>query len=220
MRYLGLVAGLLALAGAQSVPAGTRTPATPSPAVTYSREFKGSQPYFFTVELAQSGLSRYEVRETADGATETLTFTATPALVTRVFALAAACGDFAQPLEDRASHVGYTGTKTLAWQGADGDAHSQQFNNTRVREAQQLVDLFEKIAAAGEDAVELKRSARYDPLGALDVLDRIQQDWQSNSLLEPQLLEPVLQNVADNPALMGVARTRANQLLAKMAPKS
>lgn len=210
---LGALLAVLACGLAGAGPARQSAPETGT--IRYSRQFKGSQPEFFSISIAATGAAEYEAREQDSDPPRQLAFTATPATCARIFALAAELHDFDVPLDDKGAKEGYTGTKTLAFDG-DGRHTEQQFNYTRLRPAQDLTDLFEKIANTAGDALDLRNAIQFDRLGVVDVLNRIEQDWESKFLAEPQLLAPTLQQIVNDPAMMALAQRHARTLLAEI----
>ena len=59
---------------------------------------------------------------------------------------------------------------------------------------------------------------KYDKLGLMKQLLVIDSAVRSNSLAEPQLLEPILAEISTNKAFLGIAQQRAKIILAKLHP--
>lgn len=212
------------------LPLAAQRPASPAPAssaqapaaaqfqvprLTYSKSFRGSVPSFLQITVRQDGVARFESVEKPGDPPATFDFTASKLLVSRVFALTRALHDLAKPVLESKSKVGYMGTKMLAYDD-DGHHAQQTFNFTSVPAASELTDIFERIAASGEHAARLRHAVRYDHLGVVQELDGITQDWSEHQLLAPELLRPLLEQVANDPALMEIAHRRAHDLLAEM----
>lgn len=184
------------------------------PRVTYTRSFKGSNPAFLQVEVSQDGHARFQAKDNDTDPLSTLDFTATPAAVQETFSRAAALDGFTSPLQSK-QKVAYTGDKMLAFDDANHH-NAQEFSYTTDPPAAALVDLFEKIAVAGTDAIRVQRAMRYDRLDLLDLIEHVQGDWDAHLMAEPQLLAPVLEQAAANPDLMDAARKRAGKLAQAM----
>lgn len=222
----GLLLGLLLLAGgltAQTAPAQAAPPPPAAgngpdlnqPRITYSRSFKGSQPAFLQIIIGQDGKAVYQSRESDNQPEQSLSFTASPALVSEVFQLAKQAGDFRKPLEDRHSKVSYMGTKMLAYD-SPVEHHQQIFNYTRKQPAMALQQLFEQVADTGEHTLKLQQAMRYDRLGVVKELNLIRADWDQQQMAEPEILLPTLQQLANDQNVMGIARKRAAELVQKM----
>lgn len=202
-----------------AAPGATPTPAASllgeAPRVTYSKSFRGSVPSFLEVTIQQTGAAEFQCVDKPGDPPVRFEFTVAPPLLARVFALTRSLDDFASPVLESKSKVGYMGTKMLAY---DDDTHhaQQTFNYTSVPAARDLADVFERIASTGDHAARLSHAVRYDHLGVVQELDGITQDWRQRQLLAPELLRPVLEQVVKDPALMDIAHRRANDLLAAM----
>jgi len=183
--------------------------------LTFTKTFHDSQPAFVQITLTADGQASAEVRETAEQPAVNTTFTASPALTARLFALAAELHFFAKPRLESRAKVGYLGEKMLAYD--DATHHGQQvFNFTQVRPAAELNQTFERIAAAADHAARLEHVLRYDRLGVSRELARLQQDWYGHQLAAPQVLFPILGEIAADKALLNLARHRAAALLQHM----
>ncbi|HXR98782.1 MAG TPA: tyrosine--tRNA ligase [Terriglobales bacterium] len=209
-RLVGIAAGLLLLA-VQLVGQ------SPLPRVTFSRGFKGSDPAFFSVAVNRDGKAVFTARQQDADPPVTIDFTATPAVVSEIFADAAALGDFSRPLQSKA-RVAYTGDKMLAFDDASHHA-SEEFTYTTIPAAAALTALFEKIGVCGADAMRLRHAMQYSRLDVTDIMDEIVADWDGHQLAEPQLLAPTLEQLVGDNSLMNSARHRAQKLLAQF-PKN
>lgn len=196
--------------------AAQAAPAAASARVTYSRSFKGSQPSFLQVEIAQDGQASYQAREQDSDPLTSLSFTASPATVAEVFRAADALRHFAGPKLESKDKVAFTGEKMLAFDDATQHA-SQLFTYTKLAPAVALIGLMEKISTTGIAAIRLQRAMKYQPLNLLDLMESAQTDWAQHQMAEPQLLQPTLEALVANPAAMSAAKDRAQKLLDAMA---
>mgnify|MGYP001426172781 CR=1 FL=1 len=210
----GLLLVSLAL-GQASTPAASLPGPLDVPRLTFTKTFHDSQPAFVQITVTADRQAAAEVRETADQPPVNTTFIASPALTARLFALAGELHYFAKPRLESKAKVGYLGEKMLAYD--DPAHHGQQvFNFTQVRAAAELTQIFERISNAADHAARLEHVLRYDRLGVIRELARLQEDWNSHQLAAPQVLFPVLTEIAADKALLHVARHRAATLLQEM----
>lgn len=213
-RWLAPATGLAALTLAAVTP-----PRLPGSArIVFTEHFPGSQPSFFQVTIQPGGAAEYRTIEAPGQPALHLRFAA-PGLAARIFALARRLHEFQSPRLESRKRVGDMGEKTLAYDGAT-QRGQQTFNFTTVPAAAELNRIFQGLSTASEDALRLERSARYDPLGAIQVLNQIGRDWEQHQISSAAPLLPALRRAAGNPNLMHIARRRARRLLAMMAAAS
>ncbi len=187
-----------------------------APRVRYARSFKGSTPEFFQIDVYRDGHAIYQARDQAADPLTALAFTASPAALREIFSAAAALHDFAAPALQSRQDVAYTGSKSLAYDDA-GQHHVQHFTYTTNKTAARLVNLFEAISVTGTDAIRLQRAMRYQPLDVLQIMNQIQDDWNSHAMAEPQLLAPILAAAIANQGVMSAAQARARRVLQDFA---
>src|SRR4029077_17847796 len=104
--------------------------------------------------------------------------------------------------------VANMGEKTLAYE-ANGKISRVEYNYTENHPAQELTELFEKIAGVEQHITELEYAIKYDHLSVANQLRTIQIELDQNALLEPELLVPTLEKIANNPHLLHLAQVRA-----------
>ena len=107
------------------------------------------------------------------------------------------------------------GTKTLTYE-EDGQKYQAQFNYSLRREAQELSELFEKIAAVEQHIAVLEYAAKYDHLSLPRELLQIQIDLNNKVLADPQLMVPALDQIARNPRFLHLAQVRAQNILERL----
>ncbi|MGH9535662.1 MAG: hypothetical protein ACRD2E_12480 [Terriglobales bacterium] len=202
---------LAALAAAGFTLAAFAAP-PPSPRITFTESFPGSQPVFFQIVLNANGAAIYRTVEQAGQPSLQLHFTAAPRLTARIFALARQLHDFRTPRLESHSRVGDMGAKTLAYDDAAHQAQ-QSFNFTTVPAAAELNRFFQGVSTASEDALRLRREIRYEPLGVIQALNQIGRDWEQHLITAVGPLLPELRRAASDPDLMHLARRRARRLI-------
>jgi hypothetical protein len=182
--------------------------------VTYTRVLKGSVPESLTITVDANGKATYEARKLNE-ACSPRSFQLTPATWQRVFQLAAALRNFESIDLESHKKVANLGLKTFIYEG-NGESHQAQFNYTQRREAQELVDLFERISNVQQHIVLLEHAIKYDPLNLPQELQQIQTDLGEGALADPELLVPALETIAHNPRFLHLAKARAQNILQRL----
>ena len=208
-----VLAGMMLALPAQ--PQGRPVPAKSMPTtatVVFTDNFPGSQPCWFQVSITADGTGLYGSQQSANQPQQWLRVRFTPEDVSRVFRWARALDYFRQPRLEARVRVGFMGEKQLEYRGPRHQGE-QKFNYTQVRAAAALAAWFQGVSETGEHRLRLRFKLRYDPLGVLAELNSIRRDWRAHNLAAPQLLSPLLQRIASDESMMGVARLRARGLL-------
>jgi len=183
--------------------------ASAAPGLFYSRSFPGSAPAYLQVTLDRGG--NVEYREAPDD-DNPLSFRLSDADAAEVFALAAKLDYFKRPIESPAK-VAFTGAKTFRYE--DGSQKNEvKFNFTEDLSARALTDWFERMGEAARDYIDLERTAKYDKLGVLDALMRIESDMSRKQLAAPDQYLPLLDRIIENESYMNAARERASRIAA------
>jgi hypothetical protein len=193
------VAGLVLLAAAMAL-AG-------EPRIFYSKSFPGSAPAYFSVSLDRSGSAEYNETQDPDNA-EHLQLEEKVAM--QIFDLAQRLDYFKKPLESGLK-VANMGQKTFRWE--DGAEHSEaKFNYSTSEDAKALNEQFEHISESTRLMLELERAVKHDRLGVNDAMVRIQIAWDNKRLVGTAKFLPLFDQIANNDALVHMARERAAQL--------
>lgn len=192
----------------------TAQSAGPVARLTYTKVLKGSVPEYLAITVDASGEAAYQGRK-LDEPPSPRALKLSPETTRRLFQLAETLGNF-QAI-DLESHrkVANLGLKTFTFE-RDGEKHQAEFNYTQRREAQELVDLFEKIATVEQHIVFLEYAVKYDPLSLPRELMLIQIDLDKRALVDPELMVPVLEKIARNPRFLHLAQTRAQNILERL----
>jgi hypothetical protein len=179
-----------------------------SPKMSYTRNFPGSTPDYFCVEVDRSGNLEYEESPKDDNP---LKAQLPDADVTTLFAMAEKLSYFKQPLESGLK-VANTGKKTFRYDDGIGPATEATFNYSLNETAQQLQERFEEIAATERAYMELERTLRYDRLGLNDALAQVESLWLKKQLSAPKQFVPILARISTRETLMHLVRERAARL--------
>jgi hypothetical protein len=196
MKLAGLLLVALGIAGAQEVPR-----------ITFSKSFPGSQPAFFLITVARTGISSYNESQDADNAEK---LQIEPGATNEMFEMADRLGRFNRPLES-GMKVANMGEKTLRWEGG-GESFESKFNYSTNEDAKLLADRFEMIAVCAQTLLELRRAIRHDRLGVNAAVLKIQGLWNDKRLVATADFLPLLDRVAGDEVYIHMARERAAQI--------
>lgn len=215
-RATALATLIVALASA--LPAAARppvdSPQASNPKLTYTRVLKGSIPEYLSLSVDTTGAGTYEGRK-LDEPPSPRALKLSASTTGRLFDLARALNDFKDIDLESHKKVANLGSKTFTYQGAAGE-NKVGFNYTLNRGAQELVDLFEKIAAVEQHIVALEYEVKYDHLGLPHELLQIQIDLDNKALADPQLMVPTLDEIVKNPRFLHLAQVRAQNILERL----
>ena len=183
--------------------------AAAAPGLFYSRSFPGSTPAYFQIALDRGG--NVEYREAPDD-DNPLSFRLSDAEAAEVFGLAGKLDYFKRPIES-AAKVAFTGAKIFRYE--DGAQKSEvKFNFTEDSSARALTEWFERMGEAARDHIDLERTAKYDKLGVLDALMRIESGMSRKQLVALDQYLPLLDRIIENESYMNTARERAARIAA------
>jgi hypothetical protein len=212
MRFLGYSLGLWALVLWAAL--GIARGESGSGKLTYTKVLKGSVPEYMSITVDASGESVYDGRK-LDEAPQPRAFRLSAATTRRLFELARELNYFhAIDLESHRK-VANLGRKTFVYEH-QGRRNEAQFNYSLRREAQELSELFDRIATVQEHIAVLQHAIKFDHLSLPNELMRIQSDLEKRSLADPQQMVPVLELIARNPRFLHLAQVRAQNLLERL----
>jgi hypothetical protein len=183
--------------------------------VTFRRIFQGSSPEY--IELCiwdDAKTATYEIRQMDDDP-GSVPFQVGEALRAKIFGLTTQLHNFQGLDLDVHRKIANLGEKTFRWEQA-GVWHETKFNYTLNPAAAQLLQIFEGLARQQEHYELLTRRMRYDRLGIYDALLQFESDLNRGLLPEPQRLVPLLEQIANDPKFVDVARKRAQLLLSRI----
>ena len=178
------------------------------PSITYTREFRGSQPPYFSIKIAKSGDLTYKESPTDN---QPVTARMQAAAVSALFEMAGKLDDFRSPLESGLK-VANTGKKTFRYDDGNGKVSEATFNYSTNQTAQQLLEKFEHIGETERAYLDLERTSKFDKLGVNDSLAEVESLWLRKQLAAPSQFIPLLNQVASHQSYMHLARDRAARL--------
>lgn len=184
------------------------------PKLTFTRTLKGSVPEFLQITVDANGEGNYEGRK-LDEPSNPHPLKLSPSTARQLFDLATELDNF-QGL-DLESHrrVANLGLKTLTYQQGR-QVNRAEFNYTQNRTAQELVDLFEKLASVEQHIASLEFAIKYDHLSLPNELLLIQIDLDKKALADPQLMVPTLEAIAKDSRFLHLAQVRAQDILQRI----
>jgi hypothetical protein len=217
-----LITALLLLSAvamlAQSPPVANRA------RFTFEQRWPAVDPQWFELVLQSDGTAKYRSLPHQDAGSASgdrapepfeLSFTPSPRLLQRTFALAPGLLRFRGTLDK--NKVAFTGTKTLRYDDGAGVSSVISYNYSTSPELTGLTSLMQGISESIELSETLKVQLRFDKLALDATLRAAEETAEVRAFQEPQLLEPILQQIANDPAVMNIARQRARHLLQSAA---
>jgi len=224
MKRLFAAFGLLAMIGsgvtlasaqARASASAASKPSSQNAKITFRRIFQGSSPEY--IELCiwdDAKTATYEIRQMDDDP-GSAPFEVGEALRSKIFGLTAQLHNFQGQDLDVHRKIANLGEKTFRWEQA-GVSHETKFNYTLNPAATQLLQIFEGLARQQEHYELITRRMRYDRLGIYDALLQFESDLNRGLLPEPGRLVPLLEQIANDPKFVDVARKRAQLLLGRV----
>lgn len=178
--------------------------------IHFARDFPGAIPEHFEVSLTRSGVATYS--ESGEDPIE-LEVGAQGAEV--VFDYAAELGFFANPVASRRK-VASTGKKLLRYESDGVVRGTVEFDYSEVATARKLASWFVNLSGTHRHLEELNRTLRFDRLGVNKVLVAVEQAFERDRIVAPELLVPILDKIAQQPRIVHLARARAEGLLERI----
>ena len=186
--------------------------------ISYRRVFKSSYPEFIEIRVSENGSCTYDIRQLDEDPDPKLGEVSAP-LRAKIFELAAQLRNFQGVALDVRRRIANLGQKTFRYEG-NGQVHEVSFNYTLDSHANQLMQIFEGLARQQEHLVKLQRRMKYDRLGVNDALMHLESDLNRRNLPEPQRLLPTLEQIANDPRVVEIARQRARTLAQRIRSAS
>jgi hypothetical protein len=215
MRVLCL-AGLLltacALLAQPPVPATAR--------ISFEQRWPEADPQWFELVIQSDGSAKYRSlphqnskSPADDPAPEPyeFSFTLTPHSRQLVFDTASGLPRFQGSLDK--IKVAFTGSKALHYDAPDGSSSALTYNYSSSPELTAFTDLMQGISQSIELSQTLRFQLRFDKLALDSTLRGIEELVSKQRLPEVQILQPVLERIANDPTVMNIARQRARRTL-------
>lgn len=219
---------ILSMAQAQTPDLNPDTQGSPVPVISFDLVRPGVDPPHYSIAIESTGRAAYRADpapdKEADGEPYFVKFTASEQTRERVFALAEQVNRFNGNFDYTKSRIADTGAKTLTYsvghlptvlgQPVKGQQNQTTYNWSTNPAIQELTAIFQGISATVEFARRLDFERRFDKLGLDAELKRMEQMQKDGHLHEVQAVAPTLSAIADDFAVMRIARERAKRILA------
>jgi len=189
---------------------------TAVPTVTFTCDFPGSEPDHYVISISEHGSASYDsdskLSPESSGDPYHSDFTVSQAARSRVFDLAKRAHYFEGQIDSKNKNLASTGTKTLTYKDAQKSTRAT-YNYSPVASVQELTNLFQALSTTLEFGHRLDYYLHYQKLALDDELKKMEEMWNSHEIQEISSVAPVLQKIADDPAVIKVVRARAQRLL-------
>jgi hypothetical protein len=196
----------------EAMPAQGNVPGAGGRVFTFSKDFPGSVPPFYSVTVRESGEAVYKT-EPEDA--QPIEFRLPPDVTSEIFALAGKLGDSPDQSLESKRRVANMGKKTVELHES-GKQFTTSFNHTEVPEALELLGLFERISATQQHAIRLEYLVQFDRLGVVKALLQLEIDLDNGRLVGADQLVPLLERIRNDRAIAQIAKGRAAQILGKI----
>ncbi len=189
----------------------------PLPTITFTFELPQAEPEHFSISVESGGRAAYQstpapTTDSPPGEPFMMKFYLSRQSSTRIFELAKSANYFQGDFAYTKSRIANLGAKTLAF--SDGSRHFETSYNWSENPAiRELTRLFLGISNTLEAGHRLAYLKRFDRLGLDAELKRMEEMAKDNKLEELQAIAPVLREISSDPAIMKLARERAQRLL-------
>jgi hypothetical protein len=204
----------LLLAGLVVVPSLFAQQSETSPTLTYIKVMKGSVPEYTSLTVSVNGDGTYDGRR-LDESPRPRSLKLSPETTGTLFQMAAALDDFQSIQLESHKKVASLGLKTFIYRH-NGQENKVEFNYTRNKRAEELLNIFEGIADVEQHIGTLEYSSRYDVLGLPSALTRVEIDLDNKALVDPQLMVPILKKIAGDSQYLHIAQVRAVDILRRI----
>jgi hypothetical protein len=180
--------------------------------IFFSRNFPGSGPAYFEVQIDSEGKGSY--KEAPDE--EPLLFTLSDETKNWVFAKAAALDRFNRTLASTRKVAG-TGARILRCETDGAPQGEAKFAYTDDETASELVTWFLHVSETERYYIDLERALQFDRLGVNDALLNLHAAYDKGRIIAPEQFLPILRKVVDQQKIMHVARSRASALIEQIS---
>lgn len=217
--FIHLLAILLLAAQAPVLHPDTPDQAKP-PIVSFDFVLPGSDPGHYSLAVDSTGRAAYLSEDVPTpgakpGQPYTVKYVISESTRARIFELADQLRHFQGDFEFHGGRLANMGAKTFTW--SDGEKKSSTtFNYSTNARLQELTRIFQEISTTVEHGRRLQYLLRFDKLGLDAQLKAMEDEAGHHALGELQVLEPILQKLAADSALMHISRARAQKLLAQI----
>jgi hypothetical protein len=184
--------------------------------VTFTCDFPGSEPAHYVISVSIDGNAAYDseskLSETAASEPFHSDFTVSQPGRTRIFDLAKGAHYFEGQIDSKNKNLASTGVKTLTYKDAQKST-SATYNYSPISSVEDLTSFFQSLSTTLEFGHRLDYYLRYQKLALDEELKKMEEISNSGGLEEISAVAPILEKIADDPAVIKVVRARAQRLL-------
>jgi hypothetical protein len=212
-RMFGLWFALACILASAAPAAQEKTP----PTISFTLDFPGSQPEHYEISVSSDGGTVYDSSARVDPETGTadpfhLDFVISKYGRQRIFDLARQAHYFEGTVESK-KHMALTGRKTLRYK--DGERSTQAtYNYSSLAPMQELTEFFQSVSTTLELGHRLQYFYRFQKLALDAETKRVEEADNDTHLKELSAIAPILEQIANDPTVVNVARARALRLCA------
>lgn len=219
-RCLVCLSLLMVLAAFGATQNPTQVPSPVVATVTFDRYWEPAIPQHYTITVPETGNARYVSQSSkqspdANGVEDDdyqQEFANSPKVRAVIFQLAEQAGYFNGDFDFKKHAIANTGNKTLTYNDATRQ-FSTVYNWSENPAIDQLTRIFHGISTTIEHGRKLKFLRRFDKLGLEAELKGMERQAENHELVELQIIGPLLENIANDTAVLNIARQRARRLL-------
>ena len=202
---------VLLLAAAHSTASQPQDAGDSLPTITFTKEFPGSSPEYYSIALRRDGQALYRIAPDEKPTIIPISAESTD----QIFALVGTLDYFRGAILESKRNVAHMGKKTFLFESGE-DREEISYNHTENADALALTALFERLSTTQQHRDRIEYLLRFDRLGIVKELLQLEIDLDQDRLLDPALLLPVLEKVRTNSSLVNVAHQRAAGIIAKV----
>jgi hypothetical protein len=192
------------------------------PTVSFTCDFPGSEPDHYAISVSDDGDAVYDsdskLNDSAASEPFHSDFTVSQASRTRIFDLAKRAHYFEGEIDSKKKNLASTGVKTLAYKDAQKSTHAT-YNYSPIPAVEDLTAFFQSLSTTLEFGHRLDYYLRYQKLALDEEMKKMEEMSNSGGLVEMSAVAPILQKIADDPAVIKVVRARAQRLMFVPAAK-
>ena len=196
---------------------------TPSPGaqIRFTYENPQLEPHKYVLVVGEDGSGTYHSEGSASSA-EGQSMSSEPldrpihvskAVRESMFAAARKNKLFAKSCDDGGKNIAFQGTKTLEYEGPDGQG-SCTYNWSKNGQIGKLTDQFEAIAATLEEGSKLQRQYEHGRLSLDSEMEILEQMVREERAIEIENIAPLLKTLSGDEAVLQRVQRRARTLLA------
>jgi hypothetical protein len=201
---------------------GTQAQQTAIPTVSFTCDFPGSEPDHYAISVPDDGNAVYDsnskLNDSAASEPFHSDFTVSQASRTRIFELAKRAHYFEGDVDSKKKNLASTGMKTLAYKDAQKSTRAT-YNYSPIPAVEELTAFFQSLSTTLEFGHRLDYYLRYQKLALDEEMKKMEEMSNSGGLVEISAVAPILQKIADDPAVIKVVRARAQRLMLAPAAK-